>query len=276
MQVHNLNLAPGQRLLLGVKAADLHSLGKGPNVGVGDRWLLDVVTPEQLRTMLESRELVLRQRFEVILQEVTEMRDPLAQIAPAPADNGHPPDQQIDQPPPGSRPGAEPGDKPSVQEEPASPEQRRKLASLRIDRAMRNSRKNAHEIQAVAESFDDIRAQFVNNGIATEQLNDRLKQGIADPLHQVAEKMFPELQRRLRSLQKKLADPALAPGQRDLALKQTDAILLVMHQVLDRMIQLEDFNEVIELLRAIIDSQEKLQKETEKQHKATIRRLLEN
>ena len=53
-------------------------MGKGPNVGSGEQWLLDVVTPEQLRALLESRELVLRQRFESIMQEMTETRDVLA------------------------------------------------------------------------------------------------------------------------------------------------------------------------------------------------------
>ena len=40
--------------------------------------MLDVVTPEQLRALLESRELVLRQRFESIMREMTETRDLLA------------------------------------------------------------------------------------------------------------------------------------------------------------------------------------------------------
>ena len=59
-----------------MKAADLCDLRPaGPNVGISERWLLDVVSPEQLRAMLEARELVLRQRFEAIIQDVTETRD---------------------------------------------------------------------------------------------------------------------------------------------------------------------------------------------------------
>ena len=65
---------------MSVKAADLCDLGHGPNVSSSERWILDVVTPEQLRTMLESRELVLRQRFDGMMQEMTETRDVLARL----------------------------------------------------------------------------------------------------------------------------------------------------------------------------------------------------
>ena len=78
LEVRELKLKPGQKLLLSVKAADLCTLGKGPNIGAGERWLLDVVTPDQLQIMLKARELVLRQRFEAIIQETTETRDLLA------------------------------------------------------------------------------------------------------------------------------------------------------------------------------------------------------
>ena len=80
LEVRDLKLKPGQKLFLSVKAADLCNLGKGPNIGAGERWLLDVVTPDQLQMMLKARELVLRQRFEAIIQETTETRDLLARM----------------------------------------------------------------------------------------------------------------------------------------------------------------------------------------------------
>ena len=77
LEVGDLKLKAGQKLLLCVKAADLCDLDPkaGPNVGNSERWLLDVVSPEQLRAMLEAREVVLRQRFKAIIRDVTETRD---------------------------------------------------------------------------------------------------------------------------------------------------------------------------------------------------------
>ena len=77
MEVGPLNLKPGQKLLVALKAADLCNLPPAaePNVGTSERWLLDVVSPEQLRAMLEAREVVLRWRFKAIVEEVTQTRD---------------------------------------------------------------------------------------------------------------------------------------------------------------------------------------------------------
>jgi hypothetical protein len=47
-----------------------------------------------------------------------------------------------------------------------------------------------------------------------------------------------------------------------------------MRKVLDRMIEMEDFNEVIDMLRNIIQSQEQLHEKTQELHKQRIRDLL--
>ena len=79
MELRPLNLKAGQKLLVALKAADLCDLPpkKTANVGSSERWLLDVVTPDQLRAMLEAREAVMRWRFKAIVDEVTQTRDVL-------------------------------------------------------------------------------------------------------------------------------------------------------------------------------------------------------
>jgi hypothetical protein len=277
LEVHDLLLKPGQKLAVTVKAADLCDLDGGPHVSGGERWLLDVVTPEQLRAMLEARELVLRQRFEQLLQEMTETRDLLSRMQFAsdkPADGPHP------NPLPkgegtGARPakkaaGAEPGEEETVD----SPERQRDLRFLRVQGALTNCRKGAPEISAIAESFDDICKQLVNNRIDTPELTKRLKGRIADPLHRLADKMFPDLDRRLDELQSLLDDAKQAPALRDGAQQQAEAILLAMRTIRDSMIELEDFNEAVELLRSIAEAQKKLHEQTEKRHKEKVRDLL--
>jgi hypothetical protein len=242
---------------------------------------LDVVTPDQLRAMLESRELVLRQRFEAIIQEVTETRDLLLRIdfgtpdaAEKTTEGGGTSVTPVAREAKGEKAdeGAEPGDEPLQ----SSPEQQLAVRTLRVQRALTNSSKNAHETQSVADGFDDIRLQLVNNRIDTEELIRRLEEGIAKPLHGVAQEMFPRLQTRLERLQESLADKKLGPEQRDLARAQADAILLQMRKVLDRMIALEDFNEAVDLLRTIIKLQEQLDEQTKQRQKEKLRELLED
>jgi len=53
------------KLFLAVRAADKFDLTGEPHVAAGDRYQLDVVTPEQLLAQLEVREVGLRRRFEL-------------------------------------------------------------------------------------------------------------------------------------------------------------------------------------------------------------------
>jgi len=271
LEVEPLGLEPGQKLLVSVKAADRYDLEPEPHVGTSERWLLDVVTPDQLRAMLEARELVLRQRFERIIQEVTETRDLLVRIKLG---------EELDAPEEKDEDaagGVEPEDELGAEalEEDNTKSRELTLSNLRVQRAVTNTHKSTHETLGVAESFDDIRLQLINNRIDTEELNRRLSEGIADPLRRIAGEMFPELERRLERLEAELEDAQLGPKARDEARRQADEILIEMRKVLDRMLELEDFNEALELLRAIIKLQEDLEGQTRERQKQKIRELLE-
>jgi hypothetical protein len=114
----------------------------------------------------------------------------------------------------------------------------------------------------------------VNNRVDTEELKERLQSGIADPLRKIAGEMLPELVRRLELLQTSLEQSKLEPELRDKAKAQADAVLLAMQKVLDRMIELEDYNQMVELLRDVIKTQEQLRIQTEQRQKQKIRDLL--
>ena len=76
----------GDQLFVTLKAADNCALPAGHQCGAGGKYQLDIVPPEQLLSMLEGRELMLRRRFEVIYQEMLDTRDGLARIDFAPPD----------------------------------------------------------------------------------------------------------------------------------------------------------------------------------------------
>jgi len=173
-----------------------------------------------------------------------------------------------------SRPGSEPDDEPGDERAADSTERRLALHLLRVQRALTNCRKNAQETLGVAEGIDGIRLQLVNNRIDTAELKERLQSGIADPLRKIAEEMFPELERRLDDLQSSLEDAKLAPQARDKGKTQADAVLLSMQHVLDRMVELQDYNEMVEMLRDIIKMQEQLRRQTEERNKQKLRDLL--
>jgi len=277
LNVESLGAKAGQKLLASVKASDHCDLTAEPNVGQGERWILEIVSPEQLRTLLEARELTLRQRFEAVIHEVGETRDLVARLNLArpddlPADEAKPEGAAAGDKKPGTGEAAQPDGEPPLPAD--SPQRAASLRNLRVERAMQNARKNAHETLGIAESFEDIRLQLINNRIDTEELLDRLQNGIAQPMLRIAGQQFPELERRLEGLRAALDDIKLAERRREQVGAQLDAILVAMKQVLQRMLELENFNEAVELLRDIIRQQEHLDQQTKQRHKQRLRDLL--
>jgi hypothetical protein len=57
--------------------------------------------------------------------------------------------------------------------------------------------------------------------------------------------------------------------------RATDAVLARMRAVLDRMMELESFNEVVDLLRGLIRTQEEIRAETLRRQKQRAREALE-
>ncbi|HEY2761682.1 MAG TPA: hypothetical protein VGI75_13090 [Pirellulales bacterium] len=293
----------GDRLIVTMKAADNCGLAGGPNTGQSDRYQLDIIAPEQLLSMLEGRELMLRRQFEIIYQEMVDTRVGLARIdftspdIKKPTKNGasgaEPEDatakqsDKIDSNRRPSRPlGAEPGDQPTgdTVDPDEMPEQRQQrlaqraleLRDVQVARGLDNGDRSAQETLTVAQSFDDIREEMVNNRVDTPELQTRLKDQIADPLKQISQVMFPDFRSRLTQLRRTLDDPQTGPKQLKSALDEADAILVEMKSVLDKMLELETFNEVVDTLRSIISEQDQLNQETLRRQKDELKNKLQD
>lgn len=263
LDLEPLKLEPKQKLVLALKASDRYDLGDEPNVGGSQRFLLDVVTPEQLRSMLESRELMLRRRFETIYAELAATRDLIARVefASESEDGGD-------------------GEENAEDDSNLSTEQRAERAlarrRVRVARALQNVQRSGHETLAVATAFDDIYAEMVNNRIDTEDLKTRLVDSIAAPLKEIGGPLTQKLEQTLETLDAEANHAEAGPAARRAAVAQADAVLAAMKAVLDRMLELESYNEVMELLRGIINDQEQLNQQTDQQRKSKLKNLLED
>ncbi len=231
--------------------------------------------------MLEGRELLLRRRFETIVQELTETRDALVRIdlaggtSSARAASKEGSDADKGEAVEGQNVPTEKGAARDAKNDDPQAAAERAITLRRVyaQRALQNTQRSLDETLGLAAAFDAIREELVNNRVDTEELKLRLKDGIADPLRRICGEMYPELERRLQKFQAELADPAAAGAARDSAREQADAILLQMSQILDKMLELETFNEVLDLLRGIIESQEQIGRETKQKQKDKIRQL---
>jgi hypothetical protein len=260
-----LDIKPGDKLFLAVKATDKFDLAGEPHVATGDRYALDVVTPEELLAQLEVREIGLRRRFELIIEEMTQMRDSLlrikANLAPGAA----------------SADGGELKRDDDLETKPLTPEQKAQraaeLSQLRVQRAIQQSQKSVAEVLGVAAGFLAIRDELINNRVDTEDRKNRLKEQIADPLNRTCTEQFPILDERLTALEAKLREmgvnaTAESVGQpADQTIDQANLVLAELETVLTKMQDLETYNELLDIVRDLMKDQQKLIERTQQERK---------
>lgn len=261
----NFSLKIGGKLILAVKAADKFDLGPGgPHVGSGDEYQLDIVSPDQLLAMLEMRESGMRQRLEQIIDEVRGTRDALVRVKTFSIDDAA---------------GAEPDDESGGDGEPAKKtlsdeEKESRAQSFRlhiVEDAVRESRKSALEVLGLAASFLDIREELINNRIPdSKDRENRLKNEVADPLNNIGEEKFDDLDGYLRSLEELVPNKQELPGAADDAVAEVDDILLELDNVLQKLIKFETYNELLDIVRSLIKEQDGLTDETKSLRKKQL------
>lgn len=282
-----IELKPKDKLVLRLEAEDNFKLfDSGPNVGIGDQYELEVVTADELLRALEARELALRRRFEQAIEEMTLLRDSLVRVKLEGASDGKPgtkkagaepddkptakPDAAVakDASGSGSTTGGEPGDE---SPDDRSPEEReRSLRLLLVTQAIQQSQKSAQEVLGISASFAEIREELINNRVDSEDRKTRLKEQIADPLRQIAEVEFAELERRLAQLEKLLDDTQKRGEASEEAIQQAERLLAEMNDVLQKMLDLETFNELLDIVRDLLKEQNDLIDRTKQQKKKQL------
>lgn len=241
-------LSPGQKLSISVKATDAYDLGREPHVGASQRFLLEIVTESELRALLEKRELTLRQQFEVIYEKMVGTRELLDRIELTP-------------------PADEPAD---------GKARRQQRDASRIGGCQQNATQLSFETLGVAEGFEDIVAELKNNRVDTEELTTRLEQGISEPLRQIGGELLPAFEAQLQDLHESFATAEDLPVHLGKAKGEGDEVVQAMKQVLDRMLELESYNELVELLRGIVAEQKQLRDQTLEQRRAKLRSILDD
>ncbi len=285
---------PGDKWNLFAEARDAYDLST-PHVTRSQLLSLDVVTPEQLLAVLERRELGLRSRLEQTISEMELLRDaldllsregwlPLTDLRQSsvfhqpgfdrPAPRFSAPRQRplhlvaLQQTP-------QPSDAVDDADEIGEPETARavQLLKLRIQQAGLQATKTADELTGVAAGVDDILLEMTNNRVDTPDRSERIASGVRDPLRQIVDQPLAKLQTQLEALLELAESPTSGPASATQTVRQAEEVLLQLNAVLEKMLDLESYNEVLDLVRGLIDNQEELIEETEKARKQAIQDL---
>ena len=261
----SIGLAAGQQIAVTIRAADRYDLDANANIGEGDRYELDVVSPERLLALLEAREVDLGRRFDQMISEMTETRDSLLRVKTSKMSAVEPGDT------------AEPAETiaggPGEKEKAYTPDWLR-LASLLVQRAAQHSERAAEEVRSVALSFDDISEELTNNRIDSEDRKGRLKNDISSPLKRIADVMLPNLSAQLQTLQVAQSKGDFA-DEADHAVLLADDVVSEMEKVREKMLDLETYNELLDFVRSLIDQQKEVSARTKKLQKQEALELLE-
>lgn len=269
------SLSPGDTLGLVITASDFFDLDGQTHTGKGQPKQLSVVTADELLILLDRQELELRQRLEVIIAELEQVRETLASLTETEAAAAvvpfskpwfvaaQTPFQDSEQPQ-------------GSDDQTASNEQtqRTRMTVLRAQQCILQSDKSEQELTGVAANIDNLRMQLQNNRIDSYDRQQRLQSKVCEPLLDVLASEYPDFGKDLMELQT-AAMSGDATGKALQASRSLNAVLLKLVTIKENMLDIESFNEIIDLVRGLLEEQDILLERTEQTQRERILNLLQ-
>lgn len=241
----------GDLLTITVFAGDADDLNGPHTTRSAQVFDFKIVTPDDLHSILYDKESQLRIRFEDIIREVEQQRQEFL-----------------------LRRGTVTEWKLKKQQKPAAgkeDEYKRQLGNLALSikltarRGQAQLQKNHGETRDIESGFRQIRAELINNRLFTASNARRLDQFIIKELHDATKKEdgdYVLLDRVLGRYNLDVDEGRDPTRSLDEALDRTDALLARLKAALKEMRDLVRFQQAVQLLRGIIDDQQKVNQRT--------------
>ncbi len=258
-------------------AVDAYNLA-GTHVSKTELIRLEVVTPDRLLMLMERRELALRGRLEQAIEETRGLRESLDTLRREAA-------KSDDAVAATNKPAAEGSTEPSADstakaaadgavEEPA--ERLEQILRLRAQQNALQATKTRDELSGIAESLDDLLVEMQNNRVDSVDRSERIGKGVRDPLRAIVGGDLEKLRTQISEVESAASQPALVAEKSGQAVKTAEDVLLQLTAVLEKMLDLESFNEILDMVRELIDAQDSLIEETKSEQKKKVRNLFED
>ncbi|MEO1528902.1 MAG: polyketide synthase [Planctomycetota bacterium] len=240
-------IAPGSTINVFAEAMDGYDLD-GEHRTVSERIQLRVVTAAELLRLMEKRELGLRTRLEQTLSEMSGLRDQLARFRADRFEITVPEDEDAE----------------------AARRRELQILRLRVQQSFLQANKTSEELTGIAESLDDLLQEMVNNRVDSPDRRERLGSGVRDPLRRVVEDLMSRLQEQITAIENAVDTPPQAVAETESAIETADEVVLALTAVLEKMLYLESYNEILDLVRGLIEEQDKLKADTQKERKKAV------
>ncbi len=237
-------LVPGNAINLIGEATDGYDLGE-QHITRSEVFRLEVVTTEQLLGLLERRELGLRSRLEQTIEEMTSLRQTLDLLRRTGFENA-----------------------PNATEiELTRAEQVRRL---RVQQSGLQAMKTSQELTGIANSLDDILLEMLNNRVDSVDRSERIANGVRDPINAIVQGSLNTLLTQVKAIEATVADPKTGIIRTAEAVSTAEDVILQLNTILEKMLDLESYNEVLDLVRQLMDDQTELTDATKEERKKQV------
>jgi hypothetical protein len=234
------SLQPGDKVSVRIEAADENDV-TGPGRTLSGEVKIEVVSIDEWLSRLTTRELQLRQRMEQVVRELADAKGGLERTR----DLSPPPKEEKD-----------------------SADTPRRLA---LDRARSTLRKDLGEAQAIGLAFSDLANEINYNRIDNPSLLARIEEGVVAPIDRWVREPFPAT----LAQAEQVADPP-TPESIAALIGPLEQLVLEGEKILSAMRKLESFQEVVTMLRAIMEDQGELRRTLESREKKRVLDLLQD
>jgi len=236
--VQPLDLTVGQTLAVAAVAADGCTIPK-PNVTRAEPIVFRIVSNEELLALLYSREINLRRRFEEVIQELERVRDDLQfhqDVAWRVETEG--PDSKA--------------------------EDRIGLTTC-ATRCGNSLRRQSNELTAVAESFEEIVLQLINNAIPPQQLAEAMRKNIVRPLLTITEAPMDMADRSVSEFRVAATSGSAASSLVAASVRDVSSVIGQLRGILGNVRDMAEFHEALRDLKDILEEQQRILNETKKE-----------
>ena len=121
--------------------------------------------------------------------------------------------------------------------------------------------------------MDDLLLEMVNNRVDSKDRQERLGTGVRDPLRRIVDLSMEELKNQISSIEQSVEEPELAMERTAAAIETADQVLLELSAVLEKMLDLESYNELLDLVRGLISDQQQLKEDTQTERRNRVKDL---
>ncbi|TWU11184.1 hypothetical protein Pla52o_56220 [Novipirellula galeiformis] len=239
-------LAPGSVINVFAEARDGYDLGKS-HLTRSELFRLEIVTPEKLLALLERRELALRGRLEQTIDETRNLRDTLDRLR---------------------RIGFE--EVTDAVGEEADDTRTTQVRLLRVQQTGLQANKTSEELSGIAASLDDLLQEMINNRVDSVDRRERIGEGVRDPLKNIVSGPLQRLKDQIHGIEQSMEVTQEAARKTGEAVQTAEDVLLQLTAVLEKMLDLESYNEILDMVRELIEDQDELLEETKAEQKKRV------